>query len=264
MPKYQVTITAVSDRAWFDLRKAIQMVAGLGWLESRRLSRYVLAVDRNTEQYIHLPCVLVAGIDPATADHVAGLLREAGATVCVVESAVQQPMLLCPKLNHRYRWDDLWNKPVVDQPLSPLRRVGRHVVWRALSVGWIMAVIAGIGVETAPAGESKLIWVTSWSLYGAVLGAVYGAIWGLLKGFGLLSEALKTILFFSCGMALLSALHTSTPYPFPGFAIKSPLGRALFGVLTGAIAGAVVCFGVWLVHRMCLALLRLFRGGRTA
>ena len=84
MPKYQVNITAVSDRAWFTLGKALRMVAGLGWLDARRLSRYVLAVDRDTEQYIHLPCVLVAGIDRATADHAAGLLREAGATVSVV------------------------------------------------------------------------------------------------------------------------------------------------------------------------------------
>ena len=267
MPTFQVNITAVSDRAWFDLRKALQMVAGLGWLDARRLSRYVLAVDRNTEQYIHLPCVLVAGIDQTTADHVAGLLREAGATVSVEESTVRQPMLLCPKASQRYRWDDLLAKPVVDQPLSAKRkvaRVARQVVWRALCVALVMAVIAGIGVETTPAGESKPIWVASWSLYGAVPGALYGAIWGLLKGIGRMSGWAGNILFFSCGMALLAALHTRTPYPSPGFAISSAFGRTLFGMIVGAIAGAVVSFAVWLLRRMFLALLRLLQGGRTA
>ena len=252
MPKYQVAVTAVSDRTWLDLRKALQMVAGLGWLDARRLSRYVLAADRTTEQYLHLPCVLVAGIDRATADHVAGLLRQAGATVSVEESTVRQPMLLCPKANQRYRWDDLLAKPVVDQPLSAKRRVTRQVVWRALFVAWIMAVIAEIGA-------SRQLW-----LYAAVLGAVYGAVGGLLKGIGRLTEWAKTTLFFSGGMALLAMLHTSKPYPSPGFSIDSTLGRTLFGAIFGAVVGAVISFGVWLLRRMCLALLHLFRGGRTA
>jgi hypothetical protein len=267
MPKYQVAVTAVSDRTWLDLRKALQMVAGLGWLDARRLSRYVLAADRTTEQYLHLPCVLVAGIDRATADHVAGLLRQAGATVSVEESTVRQPMLLCPKANQRYRWDDLLAKPVVDQPLSAKRRVARvarQVVWRALCVAGITAVIAGTRIETPPAGESKPTWVTSWLLYGAVLGAIYGTIWGFLKGIGRLNHWAKNTLFFSCGMALLSTLHTGTPYPFPGFAIKSALGRPLFGALAGAVVGAVLSFVGWLLGQMCLALLRLVRGGRTA
>jgi hypothetical protein len=264
MAKYQVSITAVSDRAWFDLRKALQMVAGLGRLDARRLSRYVLAVDRNTEQYLHLPCVLVAGLDRATADHVAGLLRQAGATVSVEESTVQQPMLLCPKANQRYRWDDLLAKPVVDQPLSAKRRVARQVVWRALCVACVTAVISGIGVETTPAEGSRLVWVTSWSLYGAALGALYGAVWGLLKGIGRLSEWAKTILFFSGGMALLALRHTGKPYPGPGVSIDSTLGRTLFGAISGVVAGAVISFGAWLLRRTCLALLHLFRGGRTA
>jgi hypothetical protein len=268
MPAYQVNITAVSDRAWFDLRKALQMVAGLGWLDARRLSRYVLAVDRNTEQYLHLPCVLVAGIDRATADHVAGLLRQAGATVSVEESTVQQPMLLCPRANQRYRWDDLRAKPVVDQPLSAKRRVARQVVWTALCVASITAVIAGeiggFGVEHARAEGSRLIWVTSWSIYGAVLGAVYGAIWGLLKAMRRLSVWLQTILFFSGGMALLAALHSSKPYPSQAFSLDSTLGRTLFGAILGVVAGAAISFVVWLLRRMCLALLHLLRGGRTA
>jgi hypothetical protein len=228
------------------------MVAGLGRLDARRLSRYVLAVDRDTEQYLHLPCVLVAGIDRTTADHVAGLLREAGATVSVEESTVRQPMLLCPRVNQRYRWDDLWAKPVVDQPLSARRRVARQVAWRALCVAWVMAVIAGIGA-------SRRLW-----LYAAVLGAAYGAVGGLLKGVGRLTEWAKATLFFSGGMALLSMLHTGKPYPGPGFAINSALGRALFGAIVGAVVGAVISFGAWLLGRTCLALLRLLRGGRTA
>jgi hypothetical protein len=263
MPTYQVNITAVSDRAWFDLRKALRMVAGLGWLDAKRLSRYLLKVDDSTEEMVHLPCVLVAGIDRATAEHVAGQLREAGATISVEESAVEQPMLLCPKANQRYRWDDLLVKPVVDQPISAKRRVARQVVSTSLCVAGIMAVIAGVGVETTPAGESRLIWVTSSSLYGAVLGAVYGATWGLLKGIGRLSVWLQTILFFSGGMALLAALHTSKPYP-QAFPIDSTLGRTLFGAILGAVVGAAISFVVWLLRRMCLALLHHLRGDRTA
>jgi hypothetical protein len=109
MPTYEVNITAVSDRAWFDLRKALQMVAGLGWLDARRLSRYVLAVDRNTEQYIHLPCVLVAGIDRARADHVAGLLRQAGATVSVEESIWEVVVFaLTAIITTALFWSGLW------------------------------------------------------------------------------------------------------------------------------------------------------------
>src|SRR5215471_12365203 len=104
-------------------------------------------------------------------------------------------MLLCPKANQRYRWDDLLAKPVVDQPIPAKRRVARQVVSTALCATCIMAVIAGVGVETTPAEGSKLIWVTSWSLYGAMLGALYGAIWGLLKGIGRLNVWLQTILF---------------------------------------------------------------------
>jgi uncharacterized membrane protein len=251
MPTFQVNITAVSDRAWFDLRKALQMVAGLGWLDARRLSRYLLKVDDSKEELVHLPCVLVAGIDRATADHIAGLLGEAGATVSVEESTVQQPMLLCPKVNQRYSWDALWNKPVVDQPLSAKGRVARQVVWRALCVAWIMAVIAAIGA-------SRQLW-----LYAAVLGAVYGAVGGLLKVIGRLTQWADTTLFFSGGMALLSMLHTSTPYP-QAFPIASTLGRTLFGAILGAVVGAAISFVVWLLRRMCLALLHRLRGDRTA
>jgi hypothetical protein len=252
MPKYQVKITAVEDRTWFALGKALRMVAGLGRLDARRLSRYLLKVNDSTEELVHLPCVLVAGIDRETANHVAGLVRQAGATVSVEESTAQQPMLLCPRANQRYRWDDFLAKPVVDQPLSAKRRVARQVVWRALCVAWVMAVIAAIGT-------SRQLW-----LYAAVLGAIYGAVWGSLKEIGRLSEALKTILFFSGGLALLSMLHTSKPYPSQGFSIDNALGRTLFGALSGAIVGAVLSFVGWLLRRMCLALLHRLRGDRTA
>jgi hypothetical protein len=161
-------------------------------------------------------------------------------------------MLLCPKVNQRYSWDALWNKPVVDQPLSAKRRVARQVVWRALFVAWIMAVIASIGASR------------QLCLYALVLGAVYGAVGGLLKGIGRLTHGAETTLFFSGGMALLSMLHTSKPYPSQAFSIDSTLGRTLFGAISGAVAGAVIWFGVWLLRRMCLALLHLLRGGRTA
>jgi hypothetical protein len=267
MPKYEVAVTAVSDRTWFDLRKALQMVAGLGWLEARRLSRYVLAVDRNTEQYLHLPCVLVAGIDRATADHVAALLREAGTTVSVEESTARQPMLLCPKANQRYTWDDVLAMPVVDPALYWKRRLARRIAWTAAWWAWITAILVEFGVEKAPAGGTEQAWGTGWLLPAALLGAVYGAFRGLLKGIGRLGEWAENILIGSWALALIFLVATK-PNSGQGYSVEDNVGWTLCGAIYGAILGAVLSFAVWflrwLLRRIYLALLHLFRGGRTA
>jgi hypothetical protein len=258
MAKYQVKITAVSDRAWFALGKALRTVAGLSWLESRRLRRYLLKVDDSTEELVHLPCVLVAGIDGATADHAAGLLRKAGAIVSVEEATVQQPMLLCPKANQRYQWDAMLGaRPIMDQPPSRKRSVARRIAWTALFWAWLSGVLSGFVVEAAPAGGPKLVWAISWLPYGAVVGAAYGALWGLLKGIGRLSDRAAFLLVASWFMALM-AQHSSSKL-YADFSSNSVLGRTLLGAIYGAILVAVVWLMGWLLRLLWVGFVRLFR-----
>ncbi len=52
-----------------------------------------------------LPCVLVAGIDREVADHIVGMLEEAGAVARVEESSINSPVLLHPQANQRHKWN---------------------------------------------------------------------------------------------------------------------------------------------------------------
>jgi ribosomal protein L7/L12 len=93
--KYEVVVTAVPDKI-VPLVKSLRLLADLGLKDAKELTDYLSA---------NSPCVLVAGIDREVADHVATLLREAGASTAVGESSLSSPMLLCPQANHRYRWN---------------------------------------------------------------------------------------------------------------------------------------------------------------
>ena len=105
MPKLQITITALSDSAGYTLPKTLRIVAGLSFGHSRALYRYLLATDDRQERFIHLPCVLIAGVTGEVAEHAANLLRDAGATVTVEESTIPNPMLPSPRAGHRYQWN---------------------------------------------------------------------------------------------------------------------------------------------------------------
>jgi hypothetical protein len=48
--------------------------------------------------------VVVAGVDEATAGHIAAALRESGAEVAVEPSSVDTPMLCAPMVNARFSW----------------------------------------------------------------------------------------------------------------------------------------------------------------
>ncbi len=94
MPKYQVKV--ISSGGHFVSRvRSLRLVADLGLGEAKHLSDYLRDAA---------PCVLVAGVDREVAEHVATLLRDAGADVTVEESSAEAPMLLCPEANQRYRW----------------------------------------------------------------------------------------------------------------------------------------------------------------
>jgi hypothetical protein len=94
MSKFQVRVTAAGTEI-VPLVWTFRLVADLGLGDAMQLSDYLRD---------HAPCLLVAGVDREVADHVAGLLREAGAEVAVEESTAEAPMLLCPKANQRYWW----------------------------------------------------------------------------------------------------------------------------------------------------------------
>jgi ribosomal protein L7/L12 len=103
MAKYQVTVTAVSDQI-VSLVKSLRLVGDLGLKDAKDIADYLSA---------NLPCVLVAGIDQEVADHIAGLLRDAGTTARAEESPLTAPLLLCPGANHRYRWSWLGTRTEV-------------------------------------------------------------------------------------------------------------------------------------------------------
>ncbi|MEX2124796.1 MAG: hypothetical protein WD795_12955 [Woeseia sp.] len=48
--------------------------------------------------------VVVAGIEPAVAAHIADDLRRAGAEVVIEESSLSTPMLCTPEGNEKYGW----------------------------------------------------------------------------------------------------------------------------------------------------------------
>ena len=104
MQKHQVTVTAVPPNI-VPLIKSLRLVANLGLKDAKNLADFLRG---------SLPCVLVAGIDPAVADHVVKLLQEAGAGVAAEQSPLSVPMLLCPQANQRHRWTWLGTRTTVD------------------------------------------------------------------------------------------------------------------------------------------------------
>ncbi len=49
--------------------------------------------------------VLVAGVDLPVAEHLAEVLRDAGAEVAVQASSLNTPVLCMPQVNTKYRWN---------------------------------------------------------------------------------------------------------------------------------------------------------------
>lgn len=94
MPKFQVRVESLADKV-VPLVKSLRLVADLGLRDAKELSDYLSTA---------LPCLLVAGVERDVAEHVAELLKEAGASARVEESSIDDPMLLCPEANQRYRW----------------------------------------------------------------------------------------------------------------------------------------------------------------
>jgi ribosomal protein L7/L12 len=105
MAKYQVTVTGIAHEKVILFVKSLRLIADLGLKDAKDLAMYIATTQ---------PCILVAGIDQEVADHVVGLLREAGAQAAVQGSSLTAPLLLCPQANERYRWSWLGGRVPVE------------------------------------------------------------------------------------------------------------------------------------------------------
>jgi ribosomal protein L7/L12 len=97
MPRYQVNVKApAEDRTAFI--KALRTVGGISLKRAADLSVHL---DRRRNS------TLVAGLGKTAADHIAETLVASGASVTVLESQVNTPMMCCPEADHRFRWGRL-------------------------------------------------------------------------------------------------------------------------------------------------------------
>ena len=97
MPRYQVNVKApAEDRTAFI--KALRTVAGISLKRAADLSVH-LDLSRNS--------TLVAGLRKAAAEHIAETLVASGASVTVLESSLDTPMMCCPEADHRFKWSRL-------------------------------------------------------------------------------------------------------------------------------------------------------------
>ena len=94
MSAQQIRISQVpSDRVQFT--RALRLISPMSLQQARELATHL-------DRFRH--CVIVAGIEPAVAAHVADVLRTAGAEVVVEDSSIATPMLCSPAANARYKW----------------------------------------------------------------------------------------------------------------------------------------------------------------
>lgn len=94
MSKKQIRVDRLpGDRRAFV--KALRLIGRTGLKQASELAIHL-------ERYRH--SVLVTGIDRGTAEHIAALLRDAGAGVTVEASSLDTPMLCTPDVNRKYRW----------------------------------------------------------------------------------------------------------------------------------------------------------------
>lgn len=94
MSTQQIRISQVpSDRVQFT--RALRLIGQMGLKQATELAVHL-------DRFRH--SVVVAGVDPVVAAHIADVLRSAGAEVVVEECSIATPMLCFPTVNARYRW----------------------------------------------------------------------------------------------------------------------------------------------------------------
>lgn len=97
MTRYQVNVKApAEDRRAFI--KALRTVAGISLKRAADLSVHLDRFRNST---------LVAGLGKAAAEHIAETLVASGASVTILESPLDTPMMCCPEADHRFKWGRL-------------------------------------------------------------------------------------------------------------------------------------------------------------
>jgi hypothetical protein len=74
---------------------AARLIGRLGLKEASDLVRHLEEFSR---------AIIVAGVEYDVAEHIAGILREAGAAVVLELSSIDTPMLCAPEVNAKYTW----------------------------------------------------------------------------------------------------------------------------------------------------------------
>ncbi len=94
MSKHQIRVDSLpTDRT--KMISAARLIGRLGLKEASDLVRHLEDVSHS---------VVVAGVEHDVAEHIAGVLREAGATVSIESSSIDTPMLCAPEVNAKYTW----------------------------------------------------------------------------------------------------------------------------------------------------------------
>lgn len=94
MPKFQVHIHSLGEQHT-QLLKSLRLVGDMDLYHARGLLDYLKAREDS---------VLLAGVSKEVAEHVVSLLRDAGAQARVVESSLNNPVLLSPNADRCYTW----------------------------------------------------------------------------------------------------------------------------------------------------------------
>jgi hypothetical protein len=104
--KYQVKIESVPNDV-IPILKPLRVIGNIDLKQANDLAEYL---SKNA------PCLLVAGIDQKTANHVVDLLQAAKVKTAIEESVIEHPMFLHPDSERRYFWHGI--KGVVPLPLD--------------------------------------------------------------------------------------------------------------------------------------------------
>jgi Ribosomal protein L7/L12 len=100
MSKYQVSVITAPGNI-VPLVKSLRLAAGLGLKDAKSLADYLRKSGPQS-------CVLVAGVEQEVAERIAELFQDVGRKAEVQESAIANPMLLCPEANEKYSWHWLY------------------------------------------------------------------------------------------------------------------------------------------------------------
>ncbi|HEX2952986.1 MAG TPA: hypothetical protein VHR47_03260 [Bacillota bacterium] len=92
--KYQINIQSIPNDI-IPMLKPLRVIGNLDLKSANDLAEYLMK---------YCPCILVAGIDKKTADHVMNLLQAAKIKAEIAESSISHPMFLHPDSERCYFW----------------------------------------------------------------------------------------------------------------------------------------------------------------